>query len=109
MKPAHWRKVRRYAPRSGAALCLGIFLLLQAMVAFPAFHAWIHHDANEAGHQCAVTLFTHGLASSSSTITELVGICPLVSTLRAPAAEDFFSLDLRFLPCRGPPADFCLS
>jgi hypothetical protein len=47
-----------------AALLVGIVLLLDAMAACPALHEMIHHDAGKEDHDCAVTMFSQGKASS---------------------------------------------
>ena len=35
-------------------------LLILAMAACPSLHMWLHHDADEPGHQCAVTAVIAG-------------------------------------------------
>ncbi len=93
------------AAKSGASLlCLGVVLFVQTMVAVPAFHAWIHHDARESGHECAVTLILSGQVHSST--TEVAAARPQpVPVSHAPArGVDFVSTDVCLLPGRGPPA-----
>jgi len=46
--------------------CLGIFLaalvlFLAAMAVSPAAHGELHHNANHAEHQCAITMFAQGV------------------------------------------------
>ena len=50
----------RYGKAALAALLAGIVLFLDAMAACPALHELIHHDADQPGHECAVTMFMHG-------------------------------------------------
>ena len=53
--------------QAGIALSLALLVLvLDAMAACPALHEPIHHDADEPGHECAVTLFAHGKVDSAS-------------------------------------------
>ena|SRR5664279_5208281 len=40
--------------RGIAAVVFAAYLLVLAMAASPALHEWLHDDADEAGHQCAV-------------------------------------------------------
>lgn len=35
-------------------------LTLLAMAVSPPFHKWLHHDADEPAHQCAVNAVVHG-------------------------------------------------
>lgn len=104
MKPSHWRTIVKNAPRGITGLCVGLFLLVQAMAASPALHLLIHPDAADQNHQCAVTLFTHGQACFSDTQTAPVLAPPIVSLRQMPAPARFVSIEVRYLPCRGPPA-----
>ena len=58
-------RLNRLGKPALAVLLLGLVLLLNAMAAVPALHELIHKDADEAGHQCAVTLFAHGHVESA--------------------------------------------
>jgi hypothetical protein len=99
--------VRRHFKRHGkafiAALLVGLVLLLDAMAACPALHELIHHDADEPGHHCAVTLFAHGHVDSV-TVDVLVS-APLVFAEAAPQIEfSVFSPVIENLPAgRAPP------
>jgi len=46
-------------------LSILIILLLNLLAASPSLHELLHHDANQPGHQCAVTVFAHGQVDSS--------------------------------------------
>jgi len=97
------RSVR--AAKSGAGLfCLGVVLLLQTLASVPVLHEWVHHDARDASHECAVTLFLNGQVHCSS--TDIVVVKHLaVPVFHEPARRvDFVSTDVRLLPSRGPPA-----
>jgi|ERR1700677_256791 len=104
MKPARSRSLMKYAKKGVAAFCLGLFLLVEAMAAVPALHVFFHHDAGDPGHECAVTLFTHGQAHHSVTTLVVVRAAPLVWRQSPMPACVFISADVRFLPCRGPPS-----
>jgi hypothetical protein len=102
--PPSATKVLRAAKSGAGAFCLGAFLLVQFMAAVPDFHAWVHHDAGNPNHECAVTLFLHGQVHGSSTAVE-ASPCPAVLVSHAAArGVDFVSIDVRLLPGRGPPA-----
>jgi len=88
----------------GAALSLGVFLLVQIMAAVPAFHAWVHHDAGEPNHECAATLFLNGQVHSSATDVQAAPRPPVLVSCAPACGVDFVSADVRLLPGRGPPA-----
>jgi hypothetical protein len=93
------------AVKSGSSvLCLGLFLLVQAMAAVPAFHAWFHLDAGDPGHECAVTLFLNGQVHSPTTDVEVTKSLPVLVFYAPARGVDFVSADVRLLPSRGPPA-----
>lgn len=87
-----------------ALFLVATVLLLDAMVACPALHEWIHADAGAPEHQCAVTLFAHGQVHAASVVVPLPAPLPFIVTTPCgvfvafrPAIED--------LPAsRGPPA-----
>jgi hypothetical protein len=102
--PAMTRGILRAAKSGTGVFCLGVFLLVQTMAAVPSFHAWVHHDASDPGHECAVTLFLSGQVHCSTTHVEAAQFLPvLVSQAPAPCV-DCISADVRLLPSRGPPA-----
>jgi hypothetical protein len=51
---------RRLSRSFVAALLIGLVLSMAALASSETLHKLIHHDADEAGHECAVTLFAHG-------------------------------------------------
>jgi hypothetical protein len=101
-------KVFRKQRRSASALLLGLFLSLQAMAVLPALHALVHHDAAEPGHECAVTLFSHGQVDASTTAAPVV--CAPTTLVFSQSLPEiiFVSTDVRLLPGRGPPASSAL-
>jgi hypothetical protein len=97
-------KVFRKKRQRASALLLGLFLFLQALSISPALHALVHSDAAEAGHECAVTLFTHGQINASATAVPIVCTATRVIFCQSPPQAIFVSADVRLLPGRGPPA-----
>jgi hypothetical protein len=87
-----------------AALLIGLVLLLDAMAAAPALHELIHKDANEAGHECVVTLFAHGQVESAA--CDIPVILPAAFVEAAPLVESSFSGTTieNLPPGRAPPA-----
>lgn len=78
-----------------ASLLAGLVLVLGAMAACPALHELIHHDADQPGHECAVTMFAHGKVDSSTveisvvTPSASIEIIPqIVFPVFAPAIEN---------------------
>ena len=86
-----------------AALLVGLVLLLNAMAVVPALHELIHKDADEHGHQCAVTLFAHGQVDSP--VAEVAAIVPVapVEFLPFASVSVFNALVETLPPDRGPP------
>ncbi len=96
--------------RQGAsALLLGLVLSLQAMAVFPALHALVHPDADDPGHECAVTLFSHGQVDTSCTAAPVLHAPAPLTFSQAPPEIIFVSADIRLLPSRGPPASPALA
>ena len=94
----------RKAKRGLAALCLAVFLLLQAMVVLPGLHALFHSDASDPGHQCAVTLFAHGQIHCPDAAVPVVRPEPPALFIPSRREAGFVSTDVRLLPGRGPPS-----
>ena len=83
---------------------MALLLLLTVMAAVPALHELVHRDAEQAGHQCAVTLFAHGnVESATPLVTDFV---PAVATNAIPhLAFCIFTPPIDLLPPgRAPPA-----
>jgi hypothetical protein len=87
-----------------AVMLAGLILLLGAMAASPALHELIHHDAGQAEHQCAVTLFTHGSVDSAT--VDIPMTLPLTWIEKAASVEfSVFRPAIENLPAgRAPPA-----
>jgi hypothetical protein len=92
------------------ALLLAILvLLLDAMAACPVLHELIHHDADEPGHECAVTLFAHGQVDSVT--MDVPVIVPAATTAIIPQRDfSVFAPAIQNLPAgRGPPVFSAIS
>jgi hypothetical protein len=92
------------AKRRHAALWLAVFLLLEAMEIFPALHLFIHSDAGDPDHECAVTLFTHGQVHGADAAVPILRPEPVVVFSQSRPEVLFVSTDVRLLPGRGPPS-----
>ena len=87
-----------------AALLVGVVLLLDAMAACPALHEMIHHDAGEADHHCAVTMFAQGKVESATCEIIIPQPTVLIETVRY-FTFSVFSPAIENLPQgRAPPA-----
>jgi hypothetical protein len=87
-----------------ASLLMGLVLFMAALASSEALHKLVHHDADEADHECAVTLFAHGHVDSTTCDIPLV--TPTVRVETTPHLEFFvFSTAIENLPPgRAPPA-----
>lgn len=87
-----------------AALLASLVLFLASMAASPVAHGVFHHDSADTNHQCAITMFAHGVenvggADSSSWM-------PAPAHQEAPAiAESIATAEPAHLrpPSSGPP------
>ena len=97
-------KMKGKVKQAASAFLLGLVLSLQLFVALPGLHAWIHPDAADANHECAVTLFSHGQVHLDDAPAPIF-YAPqgLIAETIRPGVE-FVSVDLLLLPSRGPPA-----
>ena len=84
-------------------LLIFFVLLLNLLAASPALHELLHHDANHAEHQCAVTLFAHG--SVATAIVDIPATVPLAFADSSPLVKfSIFSPAIENLPAgRAPP------
>ena len=78
------QRIRHLFRKSGkpalSGLLIALVLLLNALAACEPLHKLIHHDADEAGHECVVTLFAHGQIDSASCDVPVVVPIALVET-----------------------------
>ena len=84
-------------------MLIGLVLFMAALASSEALHKLVHHDAGEANHECAVTLFAHGHVDS--TVCDIPLVTPTVRVETTPHLECFvFSTAIENLPPgRAPP------
>jgi hypothetical protein len=99
--------MKRHFQHSGlaviASLLACVVLLLDAMAACPDLHELIHHDADEPGHECAVTMFAHGQVDSP--VVDVAAIIPVAPVEFFPmtSVSVFNALVEELPPSCGPP------
>jgi hypothetical protein len=87
-----------------AASCAALVLALSVLAASPQLHKWLHADADASDHECAVTLFNHGVAQAAAEIAVAVVSMRWVGILDAlPASLDLVAPRFRLSPGRAPP------
>jgi hypothetical protein len=87
-----------------AALLVALVLLLDAMVACPGLHEMIHADADQAGHECAVTMFIHGQVDSAVVLVAAILPAAPIEFSPLPATALFHTRMDALPPGRGPPS-----
>ena len=102
------RKLHNVLPFSSRLLaggCVALVALLAILAASPALHEWLHKDAGDADHECAVTLFLHGLEDAAAAVTAVAVIWKVAASgILMPVGPD---LDRRrdwLPPGNAPPA-----
>ncbi len=69
------------------ALLLTHLLVVMAMAASPVLHEWIHGDAHEGDHDCAVVLFTGGGVEAAAVVTLVVAVLVSSGSQAMPRCE----------------------
>jgi hypothetical protein len=101
-------KLNRFCQPALAVLLIGLVLLLNAMAALPALHEFIHKDADEPGHECAVTLFAHGHVESAA--CDVPVVLAVTSVEAAPfRAVSLSNTTVGNLPLGRAPPSFCIA
>ena len=87
-----------------AAGCALLVVVLGLFAASPQLHELIHHDANHVDHECAVTIFHHGVEDTGAALPQLIVIWRVVGDAAATPAV-FLLTEARGLlpPSCGPP------
>jgi hypothetical protein len=87
-----------------AAVLITVLWLQLAMAASETLHKFFHADADQPGHECAVTLFAHGQVETAS--VNIPVIAPVTGVDLTPAAlVSFYCPTHQTLPPgRGPPS-----
>lgn len=90
--------------RVGALLLTGTVLMLAVLAANPTAHHWLHADADQQDHECAITLYAQGVT------TAVVGVALAIVAWRLLGLSQGAGIELllsapRFLhlPGRAPP------
>ena len=80
-------------------------LMLSVLAASPTLHAWLHKNAGQADHECAITLYQQGVAAAGLGIT-LMAVALVVLARGAAAPADLCLAPLRYWlpPGLAPPA-----
>lgn len=101
---AQSRSLPAPARRWTAAICALLIWGLGLLAVSPQLHAAIHPDADHANHECAVTLFSHGVDAGmglptmvEAPLLSVSDLCPVAPAL--PATDTQFRLP----PACGPP------
>ncbi|HWF19966.1 MAG TPA: hypothetical protein VG754_11900 [Verrucomicrobiae bacterium] len=84
-------------------LFLALFLFLQTLAAVPGLHRHFHHDADQADHQCVVTLLLQGNLEAASSFVSVMLPAAQVSVIPLRPAFIRVAIDYRLLPGRAPP------
>ena len=87
------------------AILLAHLLAVMAMAASPALHEWVHGDAKDSGHDCAVVVFIAGGAEAAVVVVFVVAVLVASGSpavLRGEWVEGIFRV-LRILE-HAPPA-----
>ena len=101
------RTVNSFVPdvirRSVAWLLAALVLALVVLTVCPAAHEWLHGDADQADHSCAITLFAQGVTTAMATlaVAPVIWLLLLVAVVR----RSVFIQEPEFvhLPGRAPP------
>jgi hypothetical protein len=87
-----------------AAFLAALVLVLAVLAVCPALHEWLHPDACHEDHECAVTLFAHGITPVlAEIILAVIAVCFVAAV--APALATLYLAPPRYWlhPERGPP------
>lgn len=87
---------------------MGLVLFTAALASSEALHKLIHHDAGEANHECAVTLFAHGHVETAACDVLVVQPTTFVETTPI-IVFSFFSPAIENLPPGRAPPSFCIA
>jgi len=87
-----------------AVFCALTVWLLGLLATSPQLHAALHADADHTDHECAITLFSHGI--EDGTACALLASVPLLQVENKSAIQPISSVAdalHRLPPGRGPP------
>ena len=109
--PAYIANALQYRPRHlkavvaplTASVLVALVLVLNALAVCPALHERLHPDAHEHGHECAVTLFAHGLLDQVSVAVAPVRPVPGLELRQPVFLSAFVPASVIVSSARGPP------
>ncbi len=73
--------------RTLVAILLAHLLAVLAMAASPALHEWVHADAHNDDHDCAVVLFTGGGAEAVVVVVLVVAVMARIGSQPMPRCD----------------------
>lgn len=86
---------------AGAAV---LVLTLSVLANSPQLHRWLHPDADHSDHECAITVFHHGVTQAMVGVALVVlPLLPIARMAMAPAEPDLVAPRYRLSPGRAPP------
>ena len=95
--------LRQFSKSLFVGLLIGMVLFMTALASSESLHKLVHHDADEAGHECAATLFAHGQVDSPVVaVAAIIPVAP-VDFLPLTSVSVFSALVETLPPGRGPP------
>ncbi len=101
-------RLRPLPPPSGRLLaggCAALVVLLVVFAASPALHEWLHPDADHADHECAITLFMHGVDAGGAAVVAAATVWRVVASARCiPPGPDLDRRSRWLPPGNAPPA-----
>jgi hypothetical protein len=77
MSPVFHRARAEWVGRLVGGLLGAMLLLTLAAASWHPLHEWLHGDADEGEHDCAVTLVLHGQMDTGSDAVTVVVLAPL--------------------------------
>ena len=96
---------RRFLHRLLAAGGVALVVMLSVLAASPTLHAWLHKNAGQADHECAITLYQQGMAAAEvGVILAAVALVVLARIATAPAELHLAPLRYWLPPGHAPPA-----
>ena len=84
-------------------LALVLFLFVQALAGSSTFHHFLHPDADQASHQCAVSLLSHGQLEVTPAQIGVARPVVFLGEFTSPAVSVRVAVAYRLLPERAPP------
>ncbi len=94
----------RAGRRAGAGLLLALFLMILGAAVSPQLHKWLHHDADQKEHSCAVTWLLMGGSSTPpcAAVAEWIPLRIFIPANIEPARAPVFYISC-FVPDHAPP------